>query len=124
MITQGKYVYGSRNRNKKKIEPLKKFPDYSDQRKRGSLINRQAAINLDRVYFVDEDLNRLIVSAEEIKRGGEPTRFTGQLPYIPEKGDILSNSDFSEMFEVVKRILVPTLSVNVPPKIYVVLKGM
>lgn len=116
-----KELYGSRRRRKKEIEPLKRFPDYSDQRKKGSM-SHSAAINLNRIYFVDEDYKRLIVSAEEVRRGGEPTRFTGQLPFIPEQGDVLSNSDFSERFEVVRRHIVPNLSLNLPPKIYIVLK--
>jgi hypothetical protein len=105
-----------RKKNKTELEPLKKVPDYSKQRKIGSIIN------LDRIYFVDENYQRLIISSEEIRVGGDPTRYTGQLPFMPEKGDILSNEDFTRKFEVIHRHMVPYLSYNMIPKIYIILK--
>jgi hypothetical protein len=110
---------GRKKKKRDEIEPLKTRPDYSEQRKRGL---HQAAINLNRVYFVDENYRRLIISKSEVRRGGNPIRFVGQLPYIPEKGDVLSTEDFSDKFIVLRRHLVPNLSLNLPPKIYIVLK--
>lgn len=112
----------SRKRKRREIEPLKKFPDYDERNKRGSR-SRTAAININRIYFVNEGGERLIVSANNVQEGGEPTRFTGQLPYIPVPGrDIISTDDFKRKFEVVRRQMVPNLSLNVPPKVYIVLK--
>jgi hypothetical protein len=112
-------LYSRKKRNKTEIEPLKQFPDFSKQIKTGSF---HQAVNLDRIYFVDENYQRLIVSSEEIRSGGELTRYTGQLPFIPEKGDILSNEDFTRKFEVVRRHIIPYLSYSIIPKIYIVLK--
>ena len=113
------YSRKRKRREDEDIEPLRKWPDYLKQRKRGS---HTAAINLNRVYFVNEDYERLVVTPDEVKKGGDPTRFVGQLPFVPEAGDILSTDDFSEKFEVVRRHMIPNLSLNIPPKIYIVLK--
>ncbi len=111
--------FRSRRKKREEIEPLKKRPDHLKQRR---LVSHQAAINLNRIYFVDRRYRRLIITKNEVKRGGDPTRFTGQLPFIPEQGDIFSTEDFSEKFEVVRRHTVLNASLNLPPKVYVVLK--
>jgi len=112
-----------RRKKEDDLEPLKKVPDYTNQKKRGSFsADKHTALNVNRIYFVDENYDRLIVSSEEVRTGGDLTRFTGQLPFIPERGDILSNDDFSRRFEVIRRHMVPQLSTNIPPKIYIVMK--
>ena len=112
-------MYGKRKKKREDIEPLKTRPDYLKQKRRASY---QAAINLNRIYFVDQKYRRLIITKNEVKRGGDPTRFTGQLPFIPEQGDIFSTEDFSEKFEVVRRHTILNASLNLPPKVYIVLK--
>jgi hypothetical protein len=116
-------MFSYNKKRKKDIEPLKRFPDYKDRNKHGS-ISKTAAINVNRVYFVNENYERLLVSAHDVEEGGEPTRFTGQLPYIPIPGgnEIISTDDFKRKFKVVRRHLIPNLSLNVPPKVYVVLQ--
>ena len=112
-----------RRKKEDDLEPLKKVPDYINQKKRGSFsADKHTALNVNRIYFVDENYDRLIVSSEEVRTGGDLTRFTGQLLFIPERGDILSNDDFSRRFEVIRRHMVPQLSTNIPPKIYIVMK--
>jgi len=110
-----------RKTKREDLEPLKQVPDYVRENKRGSL---HKALQYERIFFVDENYRRLIVSSSEVKRGGEPTKFTGILPYFPIKGDIISTEDFSEMFEVVRRHMIPSLSPNLPPKVYIVLRSV
>lgn len=111
-----------RDRKKTPIEPLKKVPDYDERNRVGSR-SRTAAINVNRIYFVNENYERLVVSSNDVQEGGEPTRFTGQLPYMPVPGkDIISTDDFKRSFMVIGRRMIPVLSLNIPPKVYIILR--
>jgi len=118
-------MYHSRyrkDRRKTPIEPLKEVPDYNKRNRVGSR-SKTAAMNINRIYFVNEKFERLIVSANDVQEGGEPTRFTGNLPYIPVPGkDIISTEDFKKEYMVVGRRIIPNLSLNIPSKIYIILK--
>lgn len=120
MIKRRPYL-GKKRRKITDFEPLKQVPDYEERIRRGAA-SKQAAINVNRIYFVDKNYEKLLVSANEVQEGGEPTRFTGQLPYIPKVDDVLSTDDFKRKFKVIGRHMVPNLSINVPPKIYIILE--
>lgn len=121
MVRERSWLKYKRKKERKDIEPLKQVPDYHERMRRGAA-SKQAAINVNRIYFVDKDYEKLLVSANEVQEGGKPTRFTGQLPYIPEPDDILSTEDFKRKFKVVGRHMIPSLSINIPPKIYIILE--
>lgn len=103
----------------KKIEPLKQEKDYGEEiYKKKS----KAAINVDRIYFVNERFQRLLVTGSDVREGGEPTRYQGILGRIPENDEYLTSEDHKTRYKVLRVENVLNNSKNVPPKKFIVLR--
>lgn len=108
-----------KKKRKKVIEPLKQTPDYEDQHHYGS---RTAALELKRLYFVDENYEKLLVTSAGVSEGGPPARFTGQLEDVPIEGDIIRTDDNKERYIVVRRERVLYKAKSRLEKIFIVLR--
>lgn len=102
----------------KKIEPLKTEKDYGETYKK----KFDSAINLEKIYFVNEKYERLIVTGNDVREGGEPTRYLGVLKDIPRTGDYVISEDRKIRYRVLRWETVLNNSKTVPPKKFIVLR--
>lgn len=115
-----------KQKSEDKFNPLRKFPDYLEQIKETIRLSfkksHTAALSLKRIYFVNEKYERLLPTAADVKEGGAPARFTGQLEAVPIVGDILRTEDNSKRFEVLRREHILYKAGTRPEKIFIILR--
>jgi len=112
--------YKRRTRAGKKIEPLKNEKDYGERTHKKK---SEAAMNVDRIYFVNEKYEKLLVTGSNVSEGGEPTRYQGILGRIPETGEYVTTEDHKTRFIVLRVENILNNSKNVPPKKFIILRG-
>lgn len=109
----------TRRKKDSPINPLRTGPDYT-----GSARHRQAisTFDFDRIYFIDESWNRLMPHRGGVDTGEEPSRFKGEIKFLPLKGEFLITEGAKRIFKVLAVIHELTKVKRMPPRLYVMLK--